>query len=65
MCPINARRSMTERTRYVVLLVALAIVWRFEFSPDLHPGWTFDEAMNYGGLAFVAVYLLLFLFRRE
>ena len=54
---------MTDRTRYLLLIGTLAVVSLFEFIPRLRPGWTFVEAMNWGGLTFVTVFVLLFLRR--
>ena len=55
---------MTSRS-YIVLTLVLAVVSCFEFFPGLRPGWTFLEAMNYGGLVFLGAFLFIFLLERK
>jgi hypothetical protein len=52
----------------MILLILLAVVWGRELLADVHPfpgiWWTHKEAMDCGGLAFIAVSILL-LIRRQ
>jgi hypothetical protein len=54
--------------RYRILLILIAVITGLELLADFHPfpgiWWTHKEAMDYGGLAFIAVVILLFMRRQ-
>ena len=59
---------MKRRTKYVTLVVALAVVWGLELLADFRvPGvwWSHAQAMGYGGLALVALAVWLLAFVSE
>ena len=63
----NVHFSMT-RHGFIVLAIVFSIVWGLELLADLRPfagiWWTHKQARDYGGIAFLAIFLLLFLHRR-
>jgi hypothetical protein len=52
---------MTRNGR-IVLAIVFSIMWGCELLADLRPfpgiWWTHKQAMDYGGIAFVAIFLL-------
>jgi hypothetical protein len=55
--------------RIIILLIALAIVSGLELLADFRPfpgiWWTHGQAMDYGGLAIIALAVFLFAVRRR
>jgi len=53
----------------LILVGVFVIMWSLELLADLHPfpgiWWTHRQAMDYGGLVFVGLFLAMFFFRRE
>ena len=56
---------MPSRAGLVFLAVTFAIVWSLELLADFRPfpgiWWTHRQAMDYGGMVFAGVFLLVFL----
>jgi len=55
--------------RYVLLLIIVGVITALELLADFHPfpgiWWTHKQAMDYGGLALIAVAIWLLALRRD
>jgi hypothetical protein len=56
-------------SRWLIVVLAVGIVWTFELLADFRPFqwvfWTHKQAMDLGGLGFIAVALWAVLLRRD
>jgi len=61
--------GLPAHMRYRILLILLVVIAGLKLLADFHPfpgiWWTHKEAMDYGGLAFIAVFILLFMRRQD
>lgn len=55
--------------RYKILLILIVVITGLELLGEFHPfpgiWWTHKEAMDYGGLAFIAIAILLLMRRQD